>query len=473
MNERDRKRAFAYDDALACVKCGYCLPACPTYETMGTETHSPRGRIQLVKAAAEGKLSSLSPLSEAIDKCLGCLACQTACPSGVDYANLYESAKAALRRNADEPVGSPEPGSRSGTRPQQDGSAAIDRRAAAGYRTPFDPSRLLRQFLFRRALPSKRWMSALSILLWLYQASGMERLANRFGWTRRLPPPIAAFAGALPPQPNPLRRLSPLGRSNPTRTPALRVALFSGCVMDAMFARTNRLAARLLEAAGCEVVALPGETCCGALHAHAGEPELAKALAKRNIEAFEALSARFEVDYVVNAAGGCGAMLVEYGRLFRDEPAWRDRAEAFAAKNKDISYVLDRLGPLPFAADGRKPRPSRIVAYQPSCHMTNVQQTTAPLNVLRSLPDVELRLPVDMDKCCGSAGIYNLVHYRESMDILDVKMRHVAATEAAAIVTTNPGCLLQLRLGIEREGLQGRMRAVHLVDLLAEACGIT
>jgi glycolate oxidase iron-sulfur subunit len=225
-----------------------------------------------------------------------------------------------------------------------------------------------------------------------------------------------------------------------------------------------------MAAGGCEVVTIPGETCCGALHAHAGERSTSKELAKRNIEAFERLSAAGTVDFVINNAGGCGAMLAEYPHLFGNEPAWHERAVRFTEKSKDISEILAQLE-LPFT---RSSEQAETVTYQRSCHMTNVQKVTVPpLKLIKSIPGIQLQEMADKDKCCGSAGIYNIVNYDESMAILDVKMEAVQGTAARTIVTTNPGCLLQMQLGIQKEGLQKQMRAVHLVELLAEACGLT
>jgi glycolate oxidase iron-sulfur subunit len=449
-------REPAYDETMKCVQCGYCLPACPTYETMGTETHSPRGRINLVRLTAEGRLTDWSLLAEALDLCLGCRACETACPSGVQYGRILEAARSAIRAR------------------RRGGPLA----------------EAARSLLMRRVIPNKRVLNTLSGALWVYQKSGLEAAANRLKLTRLLPAPLAAFAAALP------RRTSPRNRARRARTgpaeraeaaaasaastakpvasaarPRFRVAFFTGCVMDAMFGRINALSMELLTCGGCEVVRIPGETCCGALHAHAGEHGDAVRLARRNIEAFERLEeSAGPVDFIVNNAGGCGAMLVEYPLLFTEEPDWRARAERFAAKCRDISVVLAQLE-LPLA--GRGNERTTVVTYQRSCHMTHVQRVKdEPLKLLAAIPGIELREMADKDKCCGSAGIYNLVHHAESMAILDVRMRAVRATEAEIIVTTNPGCLLQMQLGIRRAGLEHRMRAVHLVELLAEACGL-
>jgi glycolate oxidase iron-sulfur subunit len=419
---------LAYEDTLRCVQCGYCLPACPTYEAFGTETHSPRGRIRLVRAAAEGKLANAELLAEAIDRCLGCRACETACPSGVDYGRILNSAKAYLAARRPLP--------RTG------------------------------KLAYRKLLPYKRRMNAGSLLLWVYQSSGLRNLAARMRIPERLGP-IGAFEPVLPKQPSPGERRKRPSRLVPDGPVRRKVAMFGGCVMDAVFGRTNWHAMRVLQAAGCEVVRLDGETCCGALHAHAGEGDAAVALAKRNIEALEALEAEGPVDYVVNSAGGCGAMLQEYDLLFPPESEWAARARSFANRVRDFSAVLAELPPLDFPR--RNSADPLIVTYQPSCHMTHVQRVTEePVRLLMSIPGIELRRMTDADKCCGSAGVYNIVRHDDALRILERKMKHLADTRAAAVVVTNPGCFLQLQFGIRRLGLEKQMSAVHLADLLAE-----
>jgi glycolate oxidase iron-sulfur subunit len=234
--------------------------------------------------------------------------------------------------------------------------------------------------------------------------------------------------------------------------------------MDAIFHRINQLSIRLLAEAGCDVIVVPKQTCCGALHAHAGELEQARELAKLNIEAFEKIKA----DFIVNNAGGCGAMLAEYGHLLSHDKEWRERAAAFSAKSKDISQILVECE-LP----AMSPRENERVTYQPSCHMTNVQKVTKePLELLKRVPGIHFAAMEQEQMCCGSAGIYNIVHYDASMQILDEKMKHAKKTNPAVIITTNPGCLLQMKLGVEREGLTESVRALHLVEYLAEAAGL-
>jgi glycolate oxidase iron-sulfur subunit len=433
MNDKleELRRELKYDKTQACVQCGYCLPACPTYVTMGKETHSPRGRINLVKMVGEGRITDLSVLEEPLDLCLGCRACETVCPTGVEYGSILEA-----------------------------GRAAIARRKKRSF-----SERLLRNMVFKRLFPSRTMMNLAGNGLWLYEKSGVRKAAKKMGLLNRLPAHLAEFEAIMPPA------VSPGERSRLPKFTAAKgekkytVAFFSGCVMDAIFRKINMLSIRLLSEVGCDVIVLEHQTCCGALHAHAGEIEEAATLARRNIAAFE----NSGVDFVVHNAGGCGASLVEYDHLLHEEPVWADRAKHFASMIRDISQVISLCGGI----TERSEMPE-TVTYQRSCHMTNVQKVVAePLQLIKGLQGVELIEMQDADMCCGSAGIYNIVHYEVSMDVLDLKMKHTKETKAATIITTNPGCLLQMQLGIEREHLQGRMRAVHLVEFLAERAGLT
>ncbi|MED0675452.1 (Fe-S)-binding protein [Aneurinibacillus thermoaerophilus] len=430
MNEplEQLRKELQYEKTNRCVQCGYCLPVCPTYITMRKETHSPRGRINLVKMVGEGRITDLSVLEEPLNLCLGCRACETACPTGVEYGAILEASRAALARRKKFSV----------------------------------PVRLLRRTMFKKVFSSKRIMKFAGSMLWLYQKSGLQKAARVSGALEKLPYHLGVFTEAIPP----LERGRIPVRIKARREKKYTVAFFTGCVMDAVFQRINRLSVLLLAEAGCDVIVVSGQTCCGALHAHAGEVEEARRLAKQNIAAFE----KEDVDFVVNNAGGCGAILHEYGHLLGKEEEWKERAESFAAKSRDISQVLLACGGL----KNLKPRSGERVTYQRSCHLTNVQKVVnEPLALLKSVPGIEFVEMEEAQMCCGSAGIYNIVHYNEAMDILDEKMKHTKATGASAVITTNPGCLLQMKLGIERENLSGSMRAVHLVEYLAEAAGIS
>jgi len=421
-----------YDETVQCVQCGYCLPACPTYQTMERETHSPRGRINLVKMAAEGQLT-LDELKGPIDLCLGCRACETACPSGVEYGKILEGARDVL----------------------------ADHQAS---KTP-KPLRFAQKVMFQNVFPDSKKLRLAADAIWMYQKSGLQRMAQKGKLTHILPENLWAFEEVLPEVSSPSeRRHRPTAFQPPAGKAArFKVAFFTGCIMDAIFEKVNRLSMELLALAGCEVVVIQEQTCCGALHAHAGRRDETIMLAKQNIQAFEKL----DVDFIVNNAGGCGAQLVEYHHLFHGDVEWEVRAKAFVAKTRDITQVLAECQ-LPLI----KPV-SAIVTYQRSCHMTNVQKVTKePVELIRQIPGVTFRDMADPNICCGSAGIYNVVHYEASMDVLDAKMETVKDTQASVIVTTNPGCLLQMKLGVQREGKTGEMRAVHLIELLAEACGL-
>ncbi|RFU62804.1 (Fe-S)-binding protein [Peribacillus saganii] len=421
---------LAYNETFSCVQCGYCLPACPTYKTMKKETHSPRGRINLVKMAAEGKIS-LEQIQEPIELCLGCRACERVCPTNVQYGMILESAKEVLNRKE-----------------KQESSAA---------------AKTFNNILFKQLFPKKRNLAKASNLLWFYQKTGMKKLAHKTGLINVLPENLASFDKIIPEISSPSERKKRQQILTPDGEVKYRIAFFTGCVMDAVFDRINDLSMKLLQAGGCEVVIVPNQNCCGALHSHSGELDLAKELAKRNIETFEQES----FDFVVNSAGGCGAMLNEYHHLLKAEPEWAERAKWFTGKSVDISVILSKLE-LPLKREINK-----IVTYQPSCHMKNVQKVEKePINLLKSIKELTLHRMENEDMCCGSAGIYNIVNYKESMEILDNKMTDVKKVSPQVIVTTNPGCLLQMKLGIEREQIQHKVEAVHLVELLAEACNI-
>jgi glycolate oxidase iron-sulfur subunit len=321
---------------------------------------------------------------------------------------------------------------------------------------------LVLRLSLERIIPNVRLMRFLGGLLWFYEKLGVRRLARSLGILKVLPAHLGEFEAALEEFASPGERL-PWGSVYPAvGQKRARVAFLTGCVADALLHRTNRRTVQVLCAAGFEVVIPTGQTCCGALHAHTGDAATAKKLAKRNIAAFEESGAEI---YVSNA-GGCGAMLREYPHLFEDEPDWIERAVKFAAHTRDVSELLiacDALPPLRMLAER--------VTYQASCHLHNVQGVKAqPRDLLQGVPGMDFTELIESDRCCGSAGSYSLLHYDLSMKILDEKMTHLKRTEATVVVTGNPGCLLQLRLGIRRAGLQGKVRAEHTIDLLARAC---
>ncbi|MFC7439828.1 (Fe-S)-binding protein [Laceyella putida] len=417
------------DELMSCMHCGFCLPSCPTYRQTGLETYSPRGRVALMKGVARGQLPVDAEFAKNMYACLGCRACETACPAGVPYGSLLETAREVVEGDK----------KRAGKAP------------------------LVRDMVFKHLFPHPNRMKALGTLLWAAQATGLQKLAGRTGLIRLLPREMAEMQQAVDRVASPLKRARRQRVMRAERKALHTVGLFTGCVMDVMFYETNQATARLLIKAGCDVVFVGAQACCGALHAHSGEKEGAVALAKRNIEAFEQAG----VDFIVNNAGGCGAALKEYHHWFHDDPEWKERAVAFVAKVRDANELLAELPPLRFAKELHV-----RVTYQDSCHLAHGQGIrNQPRQLIQSIPGVELVEMNRADQCCGSAGIYNITHFDLSMELLDDKMEEVKKTGAHLIVTSNPGCLLQMKQGIARAGMQGKIEAVHIMDLLDRALG--
>ncbi|MEQ2525957.1 (Fe-S)-binding protein [Bacillaceae bacterium CLA-AA-H227] len=418
------------DELLNCMRCGFCLPSCPTYITSGyKESHSPRGRIALMKAVVDGLIEPDEDFEQSLNQCLGCRACEPVCPSGVNYGHLLEEARDIINQNKKHSL----------------------------------PVRTVRKAVFEGLFPHQNRMRTMTGLLGFYQRSGLQKVARLTGVMKLFPESLATMERVLPKVPT-MKEM----KNRPEFLPAVapktnRVAFFTGCLMDTMFLETNNATMKLLQLAGCEIVIPQNQNCCGALHGHSGEKDGSKALAKKNIKAFEDLN----VDYIITNAGGCGAFLVDYDHLLKDDPDWKDRAKDFKDKIKDITQILYEVD---FHKKVKLKLPYQIVTYQDSCHLRNVMKTSAaPRALLQAIEGIEYIEMKDADRCCGSAGIYNIVESEMSMQILDYKMEQTKATHASTVVTANPGCLLQMKLGIEREDLSEKMRAVHIVDLLMEA----
>jgi glycolate oxidase iron-sulfur subunit len=412
--------APSQDLIAACVHCGFCLPTCPTFAVLGVEMDSPRGRIRLMKTVWDHRLGADAPgLDDHISKCLDCRACETACPSGVEYGKLVEGARSQI--------------------------------VVARPRSPIE--RLIRTAAFAWLLPHRRALGAFAMISIAAKRLGMGALlrASRIAVARRM-------ADLLDLLPDHVTATSP--RTMPARGERRgRVALLQGCVMGSVFGDTNAATARVLARNGVEIVATGDQTCCGALHAHAGERELARNLARRNIAAFE----RAPVDAVIVNAAGCGAAMKEYGWLLKDDPAWSARASAFAAKVRDATEFLGDLG--------MSDRPRRLagrVTWDDPCHLLHGQKIRLqPRALLDAIPGLEV-VPLDeADWCCGSAGTYNVTQPELARSILERKVANIVRTGADTVVTANPGCLMQIQSGLRRAG--SRVRVVHLLDLLDEA----
>ncbi|GIO19518.1 putative glycolate oxidase iron-sulfur subunit [Oceanobacillus oncorhynchi subsp. incaldanensis] len=413
-----------YQATFDCVQCGYCLPACPTYLAFKKEKHSPRGRINLVQMAAEGKID-IEDMREGIDLCLGCRACETVCPTNVRYGDILMSAVEVLKDN--KKMGLFEKG--------------------------------VRTAAFKVVLKNKQILRLVNRSLYAYQVTGVKRVVNR----RNLLKPMEKYRDlnkAMPEVQLSKRLKNP---PNPFRKSAIQVGFFQGCIMDVFFSRINDLAVNILNGHGMEVTNIPSQTCCGALQHHAGEHNQTVELAKKNIAAYEG----YDFDYIVNTIGGCGATLKEYPKLFQEGTEWHERALKFTAKVRDISELM-AMADLDFQYEIPK-----NAVFQPSCHLENVQQVFEdPLKIIKRIPGLNYMELKDKALCCGSAGIYNILHFEESMQILDMKMKNVKTARPELIITSNPGCHIQMQLGVEREGLSDVISVKHIVEVVAEACGI-
>ena len=401
-----------------CVHCGFCLPTCPTYGVLGVEMDSPRGRIRLMQNVWEGRIAAASDdLERHISACLDCRACETACPSGVEYGKLVEATRSQIER--------------------------VRRRSPM--------ARIVRALAFRALIPQPAILALFARSSVISRRLGVARVLRLFGMRR-----MADLLALVP------ERAS--SQALPAVFPAIgarrgRVALFEGCVMRAAFADTNAATARVLARNGIEVVVPREQTCCGALHAHAGDRTDARELAKRNIASLESL----DVDaFIVNAAG-CGAHLKEYGWLLKDDPQWHARAERFASRVRDATEHL--------AAVGLVARPGALrarAAYDDPCHLLHGQKIKdQPRALLDAIPGLELVPLVEADWCCGSAGTYNVTQPDLSRQLLERKVGHILRSGANMIVTANPGCHMQIAAGLRAAGSD--IDVLHVMDVLDRA----
>ena len=423
-----------------CVHCGFCLPACPTYSLWGEEMDSPRGRIYLVGQLLDG--APLTPAaSEHFDRCLGCMACMTACPSGVQYDQIIDAARewtesAGSGAGAGGPGGLPPGGSVPGMR-----RPLRDRLTRAGIFALFPyPARL------RVAIAPLR----------LLQRTGADRLITRAGLVARVSPAAGQALRLAPPASRPLaagRFPERVAARGPRRAV---VGMLTGCVQSVFFPRVNAATARVLAAEGCDVIIPPRQGCCGALSSHSGRAAEAAGFAQRTIETFEAAG----VDAIVVNSAGCGSVMKEYERLLADDDAWTARAATLSAKVRDLAEFLDELGP----AAPRHPVPLRAV-YHDACHLGHAQRiTAAPRNLLRAIPGLELTELPDAGTCCGSAGVYNLLQPDAARQLGERKADAVLASAAELLISANPGCTLQITAELAARG--ATLRSAHTAEVL-------
>ncbi len=416
----DRLDPPEMEKILDCVHCGFCLPTCPTYLVLGNEMDSPRGRIYLMRAAAEGRVGISETFVKHMNLCLVCRACETACPSGVEFGHLMESARGQARRK---------------------------------YPESFS-DRLFRKLILDTFTNSGR-LRLLMAPMRLYQKLGVQNFLRRSGLLKLLGR-WGAMEAMMPMLPD-----ASLGANFPEVTPAVpprrgRVSLLLGCAQHAFFPDVNLATAHVLAANGFEVVAPRGQGCCGSLYVHEGEREKGKALARATIDAFEAVSA----DFVAINAAGCGSVMKDYGELLKDDPIYATRAAAFSRKVRDVSQILAEAG-----LTGKLHPVNLKVTYHDACHLAHGQKVRSePRTLLAAVPGLQLVPLRDADFCCGSAGIYNLLHPEVAREFLNRKLDRLAETGAQVVVSGNPGCLLQIAMGLRERGIP--MRAAHTVEVL-------
>jgi len=412
-----------------CVHCGLCLSSCPTYRETGLEMFSPRGRIYLMKAVADGRIGLESHVfQEQMSACLNCRACEAVCPSGVEYGQILEASRTQIEQARED-----------GRLPPHPWVVKLMRGGAFGLM--FKRLELFRLF---------------SRLMWLYQRSGAQAIARRgilkllkLDETETLLPPISD------------RFVVPQGQIYPAEGQArYHVALLAGCIMSTAFASVHEATIRVLQKNGCEVLLPPDQGCCGALHVHGGDMDGGRELARRNIAAFEGLG----LDAIIVNAAGCGSTMKEYGHLLHDDPAWAERAKAFAAKVRDVSEFLAGI-----ELNTRDLKPlNATVTYQEPCHLAHAQRISVqPRTLLRAIPGLILKEMHESSLCCGSAGIYNITEPEMAAQLGNRKLDNAMATKADILITANPGCHLQLAGGLCRRGSSIRIR--HIVEMLDEA----
>ena len=400
---------------LDCIHCGFCLPKCPTYQELGSEADSPRGRIYLMKAVESGRIPIDETFIDHLECCLGCRACESACPSGVRYELMLNSSRARIYEA--------------------------------------EPPSLIQRFIFRQLLPYPRRLAAMASLLRFYQGCGLQKLVRKTNLLNRMSAELGKAEEKLPQIPRPFR----FSHSYPAYgKPRYQVAFLSGCIMPLLFPHVHRASIELLRRSGCDVILPVSQTCCGALHSHAGDRAAASELAQRNLQAF---SERKWDAVVVNSAG-CSASMKEYEHLLETQ-----EAREFSTKVKDICEFLEEVHP----SWDLRPLPVRV-AYDDACHLLHGQKVSAqPRSLLQQIPELSLLAVPNSDRCCGGAGIYNLVRPEMSQQLLSRKIEEILSTRPERVATANPGCILQIQYGLRSQGLN--LPVQHPVELLYEAIG--
>ena len=410
-----------------CMHCGLCLPSCPTYVATKVERHSPRGRISLMRAIADERLEVSKAFGEEMYFCLGCLACMTACPAGVNYAELFEHARAEAEAS---------------------GLLSSPRR------------NFIRSLSIHWLFANMNRLQTVGRILRLYQQLGLQNLVRRSGLLKLLPKRLQELEAITPEiQPHFSAELIPAVTA-PAGPKRYRVAMLTGCAQDLIFSDINRDTVEVLARNGCEVVTPAEQNCCGSLHAHNGEWTLAQDLARKQIDQFP--PAQF--DAIITNAGGCGSHLKHYRKLLVDDPRYSQSAALWDRKVKDVNEWLMEIGIEPPVSN----KPELVVTYHESCHLAHGQKITIqPRQLLRAIPNLRLAELPESNWCCGSAGIYNIVQPEMSRKLLNRKLGHVQATGATIVASANPGCSIQLEAGLRK--VDSSIKVKHPISLLAAA----
>ena len=410
-----------YEQLINCMHCGMCLPSCPTYELTGKEIDSPRGRIRLIKAVAEGELDITNRFKESIDFCLNCQACVTACPAGVEYGQLVEAAQLHIE--------------------------AHNRETGQASRT--------KNFILNWLFSDLKRLEFIGHLMFLYQRSGLEKLIQKSGV-------LKIFSGQLhemtymAPKVSSAKAYDMTGHDKLPEKDRIRVGIIAGCVQDVFFRDVNQDTIDVLKINGYDVFLPEKNICCGSVHGHNGELDTAKQLARQLIDTFD----KAGVDYIVLNSAGCGAYMKEYVHLLADDTVYKQKARLFSEKVLDITEFLDKKG-------WRKPESQNpiSVTYHEPCHLVHTQKISEqPRNILKSIPKIDFRELPESSWCCGSAGIYNVTHYDDSMKVLERKMNNIRETGVSYVVTGNPGCMIQLMYGIKKYNVD--VKVLHPISLL-------
>lgn len=431
-----------YSVVQQCMHCGLCLPTCPTFDETGRERNSPRGRIALMRAVADGELPLDRQFAEEMDYCVGCLACTTSCPAGVDYPHLLETARAAS---------------------ETAGAMAT-------------PSRSIYRWLGLRLLMTRPWLLRLvARFVTIQQKPKIRKLLYKIGAMRLAPKTLRDLEPSAPLMDPPFsyQRIQEIER--PKGTPKARVVLLTGCVQDIAFSRVNRATVDVLLAVGCEVITPRGQVCCGSLHAHNGDLKTARELARKTLNLFNENSTYplEEVDAIISNSGGCGSHLRHYARLLKDDTSYREAAAVWDAKACDVQeFVAKQVASEGIqypSLQGSDEKPLRVT-YDASCHLCHGQQVVnEPIELLKGLPNSEFIPLTEADWCCGAAGVYSMTQPEQADKLLERKMNHLRATGADVIATANPGCMHQLAMACAADDELNTLRVMHPMELLAEA----